>query len=150
MRQLNQSLKSDRNYRDWFLVKDNIQFRKVLRSFKEWEMWWCAIGENVGVEINGKGKKFVRPVIIFKKFGKLSFVGIPSTTQNHLARSPDWYVHFRFKNIDEYAAINQLETISVFRLYRKMGELDDGDIQKIQNGFWNLYGTKKCPLIQEG
>ena len=77
-------------------------------------------------------------------------VGIPSTTQNHLARSPDWYVHFRFKNIDEYAAINQLETISVFRLYRKMGELDDGDIQKIQNGFWNLYGTKKCPLIQEG
>lgn len=56
MKQFNKVYKSDRNYKDWFLVKDSIQYRKVLRSFKEWEMWWCAIGENVGVEINGNGR----------------------------------------------------------------------------------------------
>ena len=87
----------------------------------------------------------MRPVIIFKKFGKLSFLGIPSTTQNHIASSPDWYVYFRFQNVDEYAAINQVETMSVFRLCRKMGQLDDEDIRKIQNGFWNLYGIKMPP-----
>lgn len=137
--------KSDRNYEDWMLVKDSIQYRRVMRSFKEWEMWWCAVGENVGVEINGKGEKFIRPVIIFKKFGKLSFMGIPTTTQNHTNRTPDWYVHFKLKDVDEYAAINQIGVTSAFRLYRKMGELDAEDIKKILTGFWNLYGTKMPP-----
>ena len=143
-----QEFKSDRNYEDWMLVKDGIQYGKTKRSFKEWELWWCAVGENVGVEINGKGMRFMRPVIVFKKFGKLSFTGIPTTTQNHMKRSPDWYVHFRLRGVDEYAAINQMGTISVFRLYRKIGQLDDEDARRITEGFINLY--IKCPLDKEG
>ena len=137
--------RSDRNYQDWMVVKDSIQYKRITRSFKEWEIWWCAVGENVGVEINGKGDRFLRPVIVFKKFSKLSFTGIPTTTQNHTKRSPDWYVHFRLKGVDEYAAINQIETISSYRLYRKIGELDDEDIRRIRTGLYNLYKIKMPP-----
>ena len=56
--------RSERNYYDWMVVKDDIQDKKRLHNFKEWEIWWCSIGENVGVEINGKGSHFMRPVII--------------------------------------------------------------------------------------
>ena len=30
---------SERNYEDWMHIKDDIQFKKVLRTFKEWEIW---------------------------------------------------------------------------------------------------------------
>ncbi len=53
--------------------------KKVL--FKEGEIWWCSIGMNVGTEIFGKGRRFTRPVLVFKKFGSYSFLGIPITSQ---------------------------------------------------------------------
>ena len=130
---------SERNYADWMLVKDRIQLKKVMRSFKEWEIWWCAVGENVGTEINGKGKDFSRPVIIFKKIDRFSFTAIPLTTKDHTDKYPDRYIYFEFKDRDEFAAIHQLKNISVFRLQRKMGQLDDADVAKIRNGIKNLY-----------
>lgn len=46
----------------------------------EGEVWWVAIGENVGVEINGKSRYFSRPVIVFRKLSHLGFMGIPLST----------------------------------------------------------------------
>jgi mRNA interferase MazF len=46
----------------------------------EGDLWWCSIGENVGVEVSGKGVNFTRPVIVLRKFGRLAFFGIPTTT----------------------------------------------------------------------
>jgi len=43
--------KLDRNYKRWFGVKSDIQCRKGTPHFKEWQIWWGAVGENVGVEI---------------------------------------------------------------------------------------------------
>ena len=143
----NNLLKSDnnRNYKKWMPVKENIQNAGILRRFKEWELWWCAIGENVGIEINGKGDMFMRPVIVYHKFSRFGFMGIPLTSQDHTAEAPDWYIKFRFKEKDQFAAMHQLERISTFRLCRKMGELDDEDIKKIVAGFAKLY-IKKYPL----
>ena len=128
-----------RNYKDWMPVKENIQSEGILRRFKEWELWWCAIGENVGVEINGKGDMFTRPVVIYHKFSRFGFMGIPLTTKDHTAEAPDWYVKFNFKNKEQFAALHQLERVSVFRLCRRMGELDDEDIARIKRGFVKLY-----------
>ena len=36
--------------------------------FKQGEVWWCSLGLNLGEEIFGKGEKFSRPVLVFKKF----------------------------------------------------------------------------------
>lgn len=136
---------NNRNYKKWMSIKATVHNTAVLRRFKEWELWWCAIGENVGVEINGKGDMFTRPVIVYHKFSKFGFMGIPPTSQDHTKEAPDWYVGFRFKDKDQFAALNQLGRISAFRLCRKMGELDDEDIRKIINGFNKLY-LKKYPL----
>lgn len=39
--------------------------------FHEREIWYCALGVNVGFEQDGKGKDFLRPVIGIKKFKAL-------------------------------------------------------------------------------
>ena len=100
-------------------------------------------------EINGKGDKFARPVIILKKVNRFSFAAIPLTTKDHTDKFPDWYIYFRFQGKDEYAMINQIENMSVFRLCRKMGQIDDLDIERIKTAFKKVY-IKNTPSVKKG
>ncbi|MBQ8996964.1 type II toxin-antitoxin system PemK/MazF family toxin [Candidatus Saccharibacteria bacterium] len=118
-----------RDYKTWMPIKSEINNRQKFRTFSEWQVWWVAVGENVGSEINGKGAYYLRPAIVLKKSSKLSFLGIPLTTQAHEGYG---FVKFMFKGKESYAVLNQLRTFSVFRLVRKKGELDDSDITLIR------------------
>jgi mRNA interferase MazF len=54
----------------------------IYPKFEEGQIWWCYLGENIGHEENGKGDKFLRPVVILKKFNHRIFYAIPTSTQN--------------------------------------------------------------------
>lgn len=110
-----------------------------MRSIREGEVWWFADGQNVGVEINGKGERFARPILILTKFGKLSFTGIPLTSKRH---NGSWYVEFTFKEKTSYAVLCQAKMCSVYRLYRKMGVLPEQDFNKIGIAFLKLHAKK--------
>ena len=118
-----------KNFVDWMALKEELHELGRLRTISESEIWWCAMGENVGVEINGKGCDFARPVLILRKLNRMSFVGLPLTSQYH---DGSWYARFRFKGREEYAVLAQIRVFSVKRLYRKMGEADDMDIRMIK------------------
>ena len=66
---------------DWCRVHILLRESDLRVLFKEGEVWWCSVGLNVGEEEFGKGERFVRPVLIFKKFTQNSFLGIPLTGQ---------------------------------------------------------------------
>lgn len=123
-------------FAEWMEKKQELHFSRRVQAFKEWEIWWCAVGKNIGVEINGKNETYARPVLIFKKFSRFSFSGIPLTTQPH---EGTWYAHFRFQGKDEYAALMQMRPFSVLRLYRKMGDIDDVDKKTIYEAAKALY-----------
>jgi mRNA interferase MazF len=122
--------------RAWFEVKLELKQRQNCHNIREGEIWWCAIGENVGVEINGKNKNFTRPVVIIKKLSHFCFLGVPLTSQEHTGT---WYAPFLFKNRQQYAAIAQIRVLSVYRLYRKMGEISRADYSLIKNSLLRLY-----------
>ena len=124
--------------RAWFPVKEqkhNTLERKIPR-ISEGEIWWVAVGENVGVEINGKSEYFSRPVLMFKKLCHLGFMGIPLSTQEH---SGSWYVNFRFQDKEVYAALSQARTLSAARLYNRLGQVAEDDMGKVKDGFRSLY-----------
>jgi mRNA interferase MazF len=104
--------------------------------FKEGEIWWCAIGENVGVEVNGKGKQFSRPVYIYKKLSANGFLGIPLSTALKVGT---WYSEITFQERKILANLAQCRVFSYLRMYEKMGTLDETDILKIKNEFLRLY-----------
>ena len=86
---------------EWFPVKEskhNTSLNKIPKV-NESDVWWVAVGENVGVEINGKSEYFSRPVLVCKKLSHLGFMGIPLTTQKH---DGSWYVSFRFQEKDGF------------------------------------------------
>ena len=124
-----------RNFSAWMPIKEATHNKGALRSFKEGDVWWCRIGENVGSEICGKGRDFLRPVVVINKLSKNNFIGVPFTSREHFG---SWYVELVFKNKKQYAVVAQVENISVYRLHHKMGELPEFDLRNVLDGLHNL------------
>ncbi len=133
-----------KRFLEWIKLKESLhESTAKVPLFKEGEVWWCAIGENVGVEMNGKSRKFSRPVHVFKKLSHDGFLGVPLSTKNKIGT---WYVPIIHRSINAVAVLSQIRVISSKRLLEKYGELDDEDIEKIQGGFYSLYlGEKFVP-----
>lgn len=125
-----------KKFLEWVGLKEKIHENKKTFLFKDGEIWWCAVGENIGIEINGKGELFSRPIFVYKKLSKDGFLGIPLSTQN---KKGSWYVEIDFKGKNNILNLAQVRIFSSNRLYKKMGALDDNDIAKIKNGFLRLY-----------
>lgn len=123
-------------FREWTLIKARIHAHGSVPWINEGEVWWTAVGKNVGVEINGKSAVFSRPVLIYKKLNRNSFLGIPLTTQFH---DGDWYVPFEFQGKTSRAVLSQMRTMSTLRLYRRMGRVTDTDMAIIKRGLDRLY-----------
>lgn len=128
--------KQEKRFDEWIDLKEKLHNMGRLRTIHEGEIWWCAFGENVGVEINGKSSTFARPVLVFKKLSRYGFLGIPLTSQEH---SGSWYANFRFHGKEQIAVLAQIRILSVSRLYRKIGDIDDSDRQIIREAFRALY-----------
>ena len=126
-----------KKFLEWIKVKETIDEREHHAPLTtEGDLWWCAIGENVGVEVGGKSRNFTRPVVIIKKFGRLGFLGIPTTTKE---RNGTWYVTFIHKGVHETAMLSQARIFSYKRLDRKMGTLDGEDFKKVKEAYIRLF-----------
>lgn len=126
-----------KRFTEWIRIKQKVHESDASPVFfKEGDIWWCAVGENVGVEINGKGDTFSRPVLVYKKLSKNGFVGIPLSTK---MKEGTWYVSFTFKEKEVCANLSQIRTFAASRMLDKMGTLDEGDREKIKSGFLRLY-----------
>ncbi len=130
----------EKHFSEWMELKENLHGIGRLPAIKEGEIWWCAMGENVGVEINGKNEVFSRPVLVFKKLSRYGFMGIPLTSQPH---EGDWYVSFVFRDKTSVAALAQARVLSVSRLFKRMGTIPNSDLELVREGFSKLYLNKK-------
>lgn len=125
------------DFDDWIEVKKGVHSEGKRPTISEGEVWWCAVGKNVGIEINGKSERFSRPVLIFKKLSKLGFLGVPLTSQNKIG---SWYASFEFQGKRETAALCQIKVISVSRLYKRIGKIPETNFAIVKNAFLKLYG----------
>ena len=96
--------------------------------FREREVWWYAAGENLGSEINGKGLKFSRPILIIRKYGKTTFFGVPLSTQR---LSGFWYHDVTVKGITRCALLSQASSYSALRLYKKIDRVSETEFTRI-------------------
>jgi len=64
-----------KNFDTWNNHKKLINKQRAAPFYKEREVWWCALGVNVGFEQDGTGKNFDRPVLVLKGFNRETFFG---------------------------------------------------------------------------
>ncbi|MHB8860634.1 MAG: type II toxin-antitoxin system PemK/MazF family toxin [Minisyncoccota bacterium] len=97
--------------------------------FYEREVWWCAIGANVGFEQDGKGEKFARPVLVLKKYSKNVFIGVPFTTAK---REGKYHHSFPFLDGTSTALLSQVRLFDSKRLLVKMGRVAQVDYEEVR------------------
>lgn len=69
-----------KDFDTWNEVKKEHELSLKRRFYKTREIWWCALGINIGFEQCGTGTRFDRPVLILKSFSKNTCLIIPLTT----------------------------------------------------------------------
>lgn len=121
---------------DWLRASIFLQDKKSRRTFNEGEMWWCSIGMNIGMEIFGKGRNFSRPVVIFKKIGKDSFLGIPMTMQ---LKDGSWYVPVFYGGVERRAILSQIRVFDGKRLIKFVGTLSHKNFDDVKEKFAAFY-----------
>jgi mRNA interferase MazF len=123
-------------YSKWIERQKFLQGKSSRPLFHERELWWCSIGLNVGHEENGKGDRFARPVVIFRKFSGKTFWGIPVTTQNNT--SP-FYVSINVgDSLKRWAIISQMRFFDTRRLLGKIGTIGKDDYHFIQKAVMDI------------
>ena len=125
-----------KDFDNWNNFKKRIDTNHPRPLFKEGEVWWCHLGANVGVEIDGKDSTFVRPVVIVRKFNRYSFYGLPLTTQFEEGHS--FYHIFEFNDRRQAANLTQMRLIDSKRLQRRMVDLSDGVFENIKKALIGL------------
>jgi len=81
-------------FNNWNRLKQKLNNKKNILTFKEREIYFMSVGYNIGQESYGKKELFLRPVLVYRKLSKTSFVGIPLTSQK---KSGNYYFSFSYK-----------------------------------------------------
>ena len=124
----------EENFDKWNEIKKEINSDVKYRNFKEKEIFYMNMGQNIGFEQNGKGENFVRPIVILKKITNQMFIGIPLSSQ---IKDGDWFFKFEF-NIKDKISLNiailpQIRMFSSKRLLNKIGVMKIEDFEKMKD-----------------
>lgn len=122
----------------WLDLKIKLWTKKNRIVFKQGDIWWCSLGFNLGEEIFGKGEKFARPVLVFKKFTGSSFLGLPLTTHGKIG---SWYVEVKFRDTKQYVLLNQARILDKKRLISRFGVMGGTEYLKVKKRFLEFYGS---------
>lgn len=120
----------------WCRLKFSLFNKESKTIFKQGDIWWCSLGMNLGEEMFGKGEKFTRPVLVFRKFTSNSFLGLPLTMQK---KEGNWYVKITIRGDNRWVMLNQARVLDKKRLTNRIDALDDSDFQKVKEKFVEFY-----------
>lgn len=120
-----------KDFQRWHAKKREIQNERPRVFFKEREIWFCHLGENVGCEQDGRGGEFLRPIIVLKKFNNETLWSIPLTRS--VKFDNPYHFKFSFRNGEIVSAnISQIRLLDAKRLKYKIGFIAFGDSELLK------------------
>lgn len=127
-----------KDFQQWHQRKTQIHAKNDIPFFYEREIWWCALGANIGFEQDGKGEQFSRPVLVLKKFNEYIFLALPLSTTKKTGK-------FYFKISSSVggkastAILSQLRLVDSKRLLDKIGSLPQEDFSAIKKAVGKFF-----------
>ena len=140
-----------KDFQEWHSLKSLIDLNEKQILYRSQEIWWCSLGANVGVEADGKHSLFERPVIVFRKFNREMFWGLPLTSQQK--ESQPFYFEFPLHGEPQVAVLSQMRTLSSKRLIRRVGKISDSKFIELNNAiifFINKTDPLRGPQVPNG
>jgi mRNA interferase MazF len=126
----------EKDFKDWHKAKKEIHTTFDRHFYHEREVRWCSLGQNIGYEIDGKGIKFARPVLILKGFNKEICLCLPITTKYKQGK---YYHELDLKDgLKRHVILSQIRLIDTKRLGKIIGVLDEEQFHKIKKAFISI------------
>lgn len=120
----------------WNEKKKRIHDKRLTVHFHEREVWFCALGVNIGYEQDGSGADLLRPVVIVRKFNNNIFIGFPLTKTK---KGGPYYYPFTFiEGHESVAVLSQIRLIDAKRLRYKKGVVSGKVFKEMKKHFIRL------------
>lgn len=121
----------EKDFIEWHKKKHYLHRDRPRVFFKEREIWFCHLGENIGYEQDGRGEEFIRPIIILKKFNNEIAWAVPLTKVKKKSRP--YYFSFSFRRkVQSTAVLSQLRLIDAKRLKYKAGYISESKFTELK------------------
>jgi mRNA interferase MazF len=111
-----------KDFDKWNTIKKEINWKKSPAFCHPREIWWCALGVNIGFEQDGSALDYQRPVLILRGFNEYVCLVLPLTTSTKKNK-----YHMPLGMIDgkeSFAITSQIRLIDTKRLINKVGFID--------------------------
>lgn len=118
-----------KDYKRWHAKKTALNGGRGGHYFYEREIWWTAIGQNIGDEEDGKGSDFARPVLIIRKFNKSLFYGLPLSTT---IKSGKYYYNLTVRGRKNVVMLSHMRDYDAKRLLDKWDIIDEDEYARVQ------------------
>jgi len=126
-----------KKYNEWNEVKKELDMQTHSIIYKERDIFWASVGENIGYEQNGKGRIFSRPVLIVKRFSRNMFFGVPLSTK---MKDGNFFFEFELLGKKSNALIVQGRLFDTKRLENKIGMMSKDDFITLKEKLRELLG----------
>lgn len=126
-----------KDFDNWNALKKKIENYKRA-PVRAGEIYWCQMGLNVGVEQDGKGDSFLRPIVVLKKYSHQIVLGAPLTTKIHKG---NWYFNIQIEGQKCQVILNQSKPIDTKRLLSSIVEISEKELERMVDAF--------CELLKE-
>lgn len=125
----------ENDFDNWNSIKkDTSIFETITPDFHEREIWWCKFGKNIGYEQDGKNNLFERPVLVYKKFNRNLFFGIPLTSRY---KENKFYYKLEHEEVS-VVLLSQLRTLDAKRLIRKIRVISKSEYLMVQEALLKI------------
>jgi hypothetical protein len=120
----------------WNNKKQILHNKNQYLQFKERDILFLSVGQNIGHEQYGKGDEFLRPVLVYKKFNARTFLGIPLSSKQ---KDGSYYFSFSYKNeVISIANFSQMKTYDIKRAKYVSGYLKVQEFKKLSKKLISL------------
>ena len=106
----------------WHSKKEQINDAEGTALFHEREVWWCALGTNIGFEQDGSSELFTRPVAILTKFNLDACLVVPLTARPKTGKY--YFPVGKVEDKDAVAVLSQLRFVDRKRLALKITTME--------------------------
>ena len=118
-----------KDYQHWHNTKTKLNDSDGSALFHEREIWWCALGSNIGFEQDGSGELFTRPVVILSKFNLDVCLVVPLTAK--IKKGKYYHPVGSASGRDSVAILSQVRLVDRKRLASKIATLDQKKYQQL-------------------
>src|SRR3989344_6262420 len=120
-----------KEFKKWHSEKEDLHEHKQRPFFHEREVWFASLGVNIGFEQDGRGDKFLRPVIVTRKFNNEVLWILPLTKN---IKKGKYYIQISISDNNELSTVilSQIRLLDSKRLQYKIGDISVDGLKEIK------------------